>query len=180
MNYYSDYIWKNGIPYGISKLAPEEVRSNKAYKIVMDPYRKRIAIEFYNQGLFDKIIYDSALLDFRHLNPATQAAWQREIMSDTPAITISLLRDQDDRVICIEQCEFEKHLCRKCILRSPHGQLISVHEMYYTFLNDPQNLVILYDSEQRPVMQKQYSSDETTGEFTTLELESWDVTKKKT
>ncbi|MGZ3633348.1 MAG: hypothetical protein ACXU9U_04950 [Parachlamydiaceae bacterium] len=40
--YYRDYIWKEGIPYGIEAIESFETIT---YKIAMDPYRKRIAIE---------------------------------------------------------------------------------------------------------------------------------------
>ena len=64
--YYSDYYWKDGKPYGKDEINPNQ--SPFAYKIVQDPYFKRFSIEKYRQEHFEKNVYDSILLDFRHLS----------------------------------------------------------------------------------------------------------------
>ena len=48
--HYRDYIWKSGIPYGINTV---DVTDTLSYKIPMDPYRKRIAVEEWKVGKFN-------------------------------------------------------------------------------------------------------------------------------
>lgn len=55
--YYKDYQWKDGIPYGINPIA--EITQTDSYKIIADPYFKRISIESYVKGQFSGIVYDS-------------------------------------------------------------------------------------------------------------------------
>lgn len=168
--YYSDYVWKEGIPCGINALNDY---SGKAYKIAMDPYRKRIAIECYEDKQFKAIIYDSGLLDFRHLKPAEQTAWQKITLSENSEKIISAIYNQDDRLILIETYHFEGKLCRRCISTSGHGIVLSEQKIFYRNLGDPFNGVILYDTNQHPVILKQYELDEQ-GEFTDLIEEVWD------
>ena len=108
---YRDYVWREGIPYGID---PIEKDAAISYKIPMDPYRKRIAIEKYIHGIFVGVIYDSAFLDFRHLKLAEQTAWQKQIVEENNEQIISTIRNQDDRLVFIETYHFENHYCREC------------------------------------------------------------------
>jgi ribosomal protein L40E len=172
--YYRDYIWKEGIPYGIEAIESSEAI---AYKIAMDPYRKRIAIEKYVSGNFACMIYDSAFLDFRHLKPAEQTAWQKIILAETEKETIAAIYNQDDRLILTENYHFENQLCRRCISRSGHGIAVCHQEMYYTSLGDPFNGVILFDTNAHPVVFKSYAIDEVSGEFGELIQEVWDGTQ---
>ena len=166
-----DYYWSHGVPKGNSialENAPE------AYKIVDDPYHKRYSVERYRKGRFVEVIYDSALLDFRHLKPAAQQGWQREEITRTDTTIECLLRNQEDRVVFLEKHTFETHLCRKCEVFSPYNMLCSVHQMHYTALGDEWNGVILWDRNQHPVMVKRYQSLES-GEFGELLEEQWEL-----
>lgn len=170
--HYRTYYWKMGRPYGIEKIHSE---SPISYKIIADPYYKRISIEKYHNGQFSKIVYDSIFLDFRHLRSPEQAAWQRVLIQEEDNQMRYLLRNQDDRSILIEIHKFQNHFCCSCAIQSTHGILISTHCMYYTALNDPFNGVILFDSENHPVMQKTYEIHAKTGEFDRLVSEEWNM-----
>lgn len=171
--YYNDYVWKDGIPYGINALNDH---TGMAYKIAMDPYRKRIAIESYENKQFRAVIYDSGLLDFRHLKPAEQTAWQKVTLSESNEKVIAAIYNQDDRLILIETYHFEDRFCRCCISTSGHGIILAEQKIFYKNLGDPFNGVILYDTNQHPVMFKQYENDDL-GEFTDLLEEIWDGKK---
>lgn len=167
--HYKDYKWKNGIPYGIIPL--ETPIESLSYKVISDPYYKRISVEQYDKGAFSKIIYDSALFDFRNLRATEQIAWEKKTLS--PLLTE--IRNHDDRLILIEKYQFEEKRCRRCEICSPHGVNLAVQHMYYTAMKDSFNGVILYDSNTHAVLQKTYDIDENTGEFAALKSESWDV-----
>ncbi|MBA2727620.1 MAG: hypothetical protein H0U49_05545 [Parachlamydiaceae bacterium] len=174
-NFYHNYIWKNGIPYGLG--AGSEEAPADAYKIAMDPYRKRIAIEKWDLGKFVRVIYDSALLDFRHLQPSEQTAWQKVIVQEDSETVISEIRNQDDRTLLIETYSFEKGFCRHCHTHSAHRVPVAEQKLYYKALGDAFNGVILFDSAGRGVMFKRYSCDDLSGEFTDLIDEHWDMQK---
>jgi hypothetical protein len=169
--FYKDYVWKNGKPYGIKPFSPEKEESS--YKIIADPYYKRISIEKYRGNALDKCVYDSFLLDFRHLTLKDQMAWQREIVEETENQQICLVRDQNDRILFMETLFYGDEQCRKCVVSSVHGILLAVHCLFYEHLQDEFNGIILYDSENRLVMEKEYEWDSERGEFTTLVSESW-------
>lgn len=156
MKEYSDYLWKNGVPYGINGELKETT-----YQIISDPYHKWISIEKYFKGDYESTIYDSHLFDFRWLNPEQQTAWQKITINDS-----ALIRNQDHRALVRETYLFEKDKCRECRTYSIHGVLISIQKMRYTFLGDPINQVILYDANEHVVMSKEYNADEA-GDFTT-------------
>ena len=170
---YRNYYWKMGKPYGC-----EEVDASLApfsYKIVSDPYFKRFSIEKYLFAHFDKVVYDSALLDFRHLSLKEQIAWQREVLKEEGDRSICLLRNQDDRAVLMETLTFHQNQCRTCETSSVHGLPIARHRMFYRSLQDPFDGVVLYDLEGRPVMMKIYETDPLTGEFTNLVSEEWNM-----
>ncbi len=172
--YYRDYFWKEGIPYGLdAKENPIDLA--ESYKIVMDPYRKRISIEKYAFGVFISNIYDSALINFRHLSPVEQQGWQKMPLQEKSNGLDCIIRDQDDRVLFIETYTFEQNYCKKCVAKSPHGIILSFQEMHYKILGDKENEVILYDSNQHPVLQKIYEADPQDGEFTNLIREIRDM-----
>ncbi|MFI0435255.1 MAG: hypothetical protein ACH350_05945 [Parachlamydiaceae bacterium] len=176
--YFQDYYWKNGKPYGRNEVNPSV--SPTSYKIVVDPYFKRFSIEKYLFSNFDKIIYDSILLDFRLLTLEDQTAWQRERLKEEKNSSTTLLRNQDDRVILTESLIFENNQCRSCIIRSIHGVRLSTHRMYYRHVNDQFDGVVLYDNEERIVMMKIYDIDVLTKEFTNLLFEEWDIQRYET
>lgn len=151
--YVADYFWKNGIPYPLSYTEAEAAIS---YKIISDPYHKHISIEKYFSGLFSNIVYDSMLLDFRKLQPQWHLAWQRSLLREDAAESVYLLSDHNDRATFIESCFFEDSVCRKCLIHSTHGTLLSTHCLFYTSLQDSFDGVELYDSEGHLVMRKWY------------------------
>lgn len=169
--HYRDYIWKEGIPYGIEAINPS---TPLTYKIPMDPYRKRITIEKYVDGHFESIVYDSAFLDFRHLKPAEQTAWQKVIVSENEQKVVAAIYNQDDRLILFETYSFEKKFCRSCLSTSGQGIPLSNQKMYYKALGDPLNAVILFDINAHPVTFKRYEEDGDSGEFGELVEEIWD------
>ncbi len=178
--HYQDYFWKNGSPYGISSFKPGESEIVGAtYKIVSDPYHKRISIEKYHNGEFTQVVYDSALFDFRHLQPVHQATWQKTAVSESEQLSICHIRNQDDRLILIEEYRFDNGLCRECRASSPQGILLSVQKIYYESLNDPFNGVILFDSNDHQVLKKRYQFDTETQQFTDLLEEQWDIQRQK-
>jgi hypothetical protein len=172
---FEDYVWKNGKPYGIAKKPSH--KNDISYKIIADPYYKRISIEKYNEGSFISIIYDSAIFDFRHLKPAEQNAWQKIIFKDNEIKTTCHIRNQDDRLILIEEYAFENNLCRECRSFSPHEVQISSQKMYYKMFNDPFNGSVLFDTNDHIVMYKTYQADPLTNEFSDLLTEEWDMSK---
>lgn len=167
--FYKDYVWKEGLPHGIQPV--EGASTGSLYKIVMDPYRKRISIENYLDGLFSQVIYDSYLINFRHLNPANQTAWQKE---ELPSGAV-LIRDQDDRIVFKENYIFKNELCRECHISSPHNIPLATQKMFYKVFGDSFDGVILFDKNDHPVMQKIYAFDETTHQFTELLKENWNL-----
>lgn len=172
--HYQDYKWKEGIPYGINALdSPRGIN----YKISMDPYRKRITIEKYQDQTFDTVLYDTAFLDFRSLKSLDQTAWQKSILTESPKQITCLLRNQDDRVVFVEEHHMENGCCRECRVHSPQGYPLSIHKMYYKALGDRFDGVILYDPQFRPVMYKTYQIDPKTSEFSDLIEECWKVEK---
>ena len=171
--YYRDYYWKNGKPCGIELIDPDS--SSHSYKIVSDPYHKRLSLEKYQFTRFEKVIYDSLLLDFRKLTPLDHLAWQREVLKEEDNQTLCLLRNQDDRVVLTETLTFEQNHCRTCRTSSVHGLTLATHRMYYRWMQDPFDGVVLYDLEERPVMMKEYETDLLTGEFTNLLSEEWNM-----
>lgn len=172
--HYTDYVWKQGLPYGINTASSTE---NITYKIVSDPYHKRNSIERYVDGNFKDVVYDSALFDFRQLKLGEQLSWQKTSVAETENTAICHIRNQDDRLVLIEKYTFIKDRCKECHAFSPQGIPISVQKIYYTALNDPFNGVVLFDANDHPVMLKKYKIDEASGEFSDLLEEEWDGQK---
>lgn len=168
--YYRDYFWKEGAPIGKEVLSEP---TGTCYKIVTDPYRKRITVEKYIWGDFDELEYDSLLLDFRTLKLENQLAWEKKILSEDPENSKSLIRDQNDRVILMETYKFNNHRCIECRTYYPMGILVSIQKIFYKEFSDHFNGVILYDAHDRQVMRKEYDIDPITQEFGELLAEEW-------
>lgn len=169
--HFKTYYWDQGSPQGLTKVAsPCEYLIT--YKIVKDPYGKRISLEKYSYGKLSKIIYDSSFLDFRKLNPKEQLAWQKEMIRETENEIEILIRNIDDRVILIEKHKFENRVERECQIFSPHGVHLSTHRIFYKKLGDSFDGTAFYDVEGSPVMIKSYALDEK-GEFGDLIQETW-------
>jgi hypothetical protein len=173
IRHYQNYYWKKGKPYGKAEADP--TTSEVSYKIVPDPYHRRFTIEKYAFGHFREIIYDSFLLDFRHLHSIDQAAWQKVKLEGDPLASKYLLINQDDRAVLIETYLFENNVCRSCQIQSVHGLPIATNQMYYETLGDLFNGIILYDNEKRPVLIKKYEVDAISGEFSNLLSEQLDM-----
>lgn len=168
--FFKDYYWEEGIPKGKGNTEPAE--GHETYKIVSDPYRKRISIEKYHGMILSEVIYDSIFLDFRQLRKGELMAWQTEKIEESLDQMICLIRNQDDRVVFRETHEFKQGYCRQCLVHSPQGTLLSIHKMSYVSFQDPFNGVVLYDANKHQVMMKKYDIDEQ-GSFTNLLEESW-------
>lgn len=162
IQHFKNYYWKEGRPYGI-----EPTNENHYYRIVTDPYHKRYSVEEYEKSKFKRIIYDSNLFDFRALKDPRQASWLKESLSNTE----SLLRNQDDRVVLIEKYTFASDRPRYCHYYIPQGLLVAHHKVFYKDVGDAFDGVILYDTSDRPVMQKSYKVEDE--EFTELIEEKW-------
>lgn len=175
--YYSDYVWKNGKPYGITPIDTPE--KGISYKVVSDPYYKRISIEKYLDLNFTNVVYDSALFDFRSLKPAEQTAWQKSALPENGKNARCAIRNQDDRLILIEEYQFEGIFCRECRSTTPHGVLVAIQKMFYSSLKDPFNGVVLYDINEHPVIFKRYDIDSLTKDFSELIEEEWDMTSAR-
>lgn len=175
--HYCDYLWKNGKPYGIRPV--EGAPAGTTYKVVSDPYGKRLSVEKYRDAEFCRVVYDSALFDFRSLKPAEQTAWQKTPLPANGDKVRCAIRNQDDRLILIEEYEFDGTYCRGCRSTTPHGMLVAIQKMHYTELNDAFDGVVLYDSDARPVVYKRYAVDPLTKEFAELIEEEWDMASAK-
>ncbi|MDP1995258.1 MAG: hypothetical protein Q8K40_08450 [Ignavibacteria bacterium] len=175
--FYLDYYWNKGKPYGVKEV--DEITSPISYKIVVDPYFKRFTVEKYEFGKFNQMIYDSILLDFRHLTTEHQIAWYRKLINEDNDQEVYLIRNHEDRAILLETITYENHLSRICQTQSAIGTNLSIHRMYYESLGDSFNGVILYDIENRPIMKKIYDFDPVQSEFTELLLEEWNMKPKE-
>lgn len=171
--HYATYVWRRGLPYGVNPFKEEGIPHPVSYKVASDPYHKRVSIEKYEGGKFSCILYDSAIFDFRQLKQGEQLAWQKTMIAEGSESATSHIRNQDDRLILIEEYRFEGERCRECKAYSPIGHLISVQKILYKDMGDPFNGVSLYDSVGRSVMSKHYEWDDASKQFTTLIKEVW-------
>jgi hypothetical protein len=153
--YCTDYFWKHGIPYALSKTAS----SPSCYKIVSDPYHKHISIEKYVNENFSCVVYDSSLLDFRQLHPHSQTAWERTFIEESQNFSKAFIRDHNDRLRFIEQCYYKENICTRCEIFSLYGSLLSTHKLFYSSLGDLFDGVELYDSNDHLVMRKYYAAE---------------------
>jgi hypothetical protein len=170
IRHYRDYFWEKGSPRGLEAVEP--LPGLKSVKLISDPYHKHLSIEEYTGETFNRLIYDSRLLDFRHLTPAHQMAWQKEKIEETADQTICLIRNQDDRLLYREVYHFQEKLCRECQIYSLHNLLLSRQKIFYACFGDPFNGIELYDSNSHLVMTKRYAVDEES-QFTDLLEENW-------
>ncbi len=169
--FYKDYFWKKGIPFGTSFC--HNPQGSSTYKVIADPYKKWISIEKYNNEKLDSIIYDSQLFDFRSLSTINQTAWQKEKIKESENTLHCVIRNQDDRIILFENYTFKNGICRECTTTSAHGILVSFQKIYHQDLGDSYNGVILFDANQHPVVKKQYQLDSESKTFTQLLNEEW-------
>ena len=149
---YTDYVWKEGIPKGIAGPQPR-------YEIITDPYGKRYLILDQNHQL----IYDSNVIDFRHLNPRHQQGWSRDALNEDQF----LVRDRDHFPLFIEHHFFKEGLPIECKFYSLSRVLIAVQKIHYVHLGEANNSVTLCDIEGKPILKKEYVVNDQL-EFTTL------------
>lgn len=171
-HHYKEYCWKDGLPMGSEKADSLEGIS---YRILADPYRKWISIEQYRSGVFESVVYDSNLFDFRTLKTLNQAAWLKEKLSENEGHVRCLLRNQDDRAVLVEDYHFQHGKCHECRTTSIHGLPVSHQKILYKEHGSPFNGVILYDANDHIVMEKRYEIDKESGEFGELLSENWNV-----
>ena len=167
-----DYSWKDGRPI-LHRTLKDPLNQGLCFKLISDPYHKHITVEKYKNGLYNSTVYDSKILDFRKLKPVDQTGWSQESIDQKV-----LIRDIDDRVVHIEHHEFEETFCRTCKIYSPQNWLASIHRLYYKKLGDLFNGVVLFDSNEKPVLVKKYAVNEK-NEFTELKLEEWNMSRYK-
>lgn len=169
---FEDYFWKDGMPQG-----RKTTSSGHGFKIISDPYRKRISIERYVQDSFAGVIYDSILLDFRHLKDTDTSRWERILVSKTEGEETCLIRNQEDRLLFSENYYYEDNLCRECHIFSIHGLPLGRQQMFYTTLGDPFDGVFLFDNLEKTVMYKHYEFNPHIQAFDNLIEESWITAK---
>ncbi len=174
--YFSDYYWKNGKPTGRGVVSTPDSETY-CYKIVSDPYFKRISLERYKNGIWDSVLYDSLLLDFRKLNERDQLAWQKEILSEEQDHAVCLIRDQDDRVVFLEKHLISEKMPVSCEIFSPQGTHLANQKINYCFRGDAFNGVTLSDPNGRIILKKIYAFDEHSLQFAELLEEIWDTGK---
>ncbi|SCA62568.1 hypothetical protein SCG7086_AB_00270 [Chlamydiales bacterium SCGC AG-110-P3] len=167
---YGDYYWDDGVPRGRHPISSGNVPLY--YKLVSDPYHKRLSIEEYRSDTFSTVIYDSAIFDFRWLKPAAQVGWQKETISETDTEVISLIRTIEDRVILKEVYSFDGPFCLECHAFSPQDIPVSTQKVHYKSRGDIFNGVVLYDMNNHPVTFKKYETG-TDGQFTHVIEEQW-------
>lgn len=173
---YSDFYWKRGVPLGLKKLQDYQTHSD-AYKIVTDPYRKRFTIENYRFGIFQKVIYDSQLLDFRKLTMSEQVGWEREILSENSHKVEAIIRNMEERVVLLEKYHFEGGVCRECQIFSLQNNHLATQKMFYETLHDSFNGVLLFDATGRRVLKKVYQVNQE-GQFTHLLREEQEINRE--
>lgn len=145
------------------------------YKIVSDPYFKRMSIEKYLSGKFSEVIYDSAVLDFRHLQPIDQLGWEKERIEEDEKRAWFWIRNQDDRIILQEECLFEQGRCRECRIYSPFGSFLSYHRLFYIEMGDEFNGTLLIDCNDRPVFLREFESYNPIEGFHKPVREKWEM-----
>lgn len=155
---YRKYLWKEGKPIGI------EPDLSGSIRIVSDPYGKRFLIEEYLEGRFHRLIYDSALFDFRYLHERHQIGWSKEWLSENRL----LVRNRDHVPLFVEEHVFKEGRPISCTLTTPHGVLFGEQKISYRAFGDPFNGVTLLDRLGLQVIKKVYSVDEA-GEFLDVE-----------
>jgi hypothetical protein len=172
LSHFADYAWVKGQPLGVDRIADPE-RAAHSCRIVSDPYHKRLSVEFYSYGAFKKTPYDSAQLDFRHLNPQSQVAWRRVLLKEEESESLSAVHNIDDRVIFLERAHFLSGHCVRTDILSTQHQLLATQIVHNkrdaSFVG-----VILLDRIEKPVMWKRYRLGED-GEFSEQLEEQWDM-----
>ena len=167
--FFTDYVWINGRPKGRSERL-DESSDALAYKIVKDPYGKRISLERFQSGKFLDCLYDSHLFDFRVLCSKVDSSWQK---IDTGSITepSSWIIDHDDRTIAKEIYHFDKELCTECHIYYPQGPLVAKQKMAYQGKENFLCAIALFDISNHPAGLKIFAPD---GSGACI-FESWDM-----
>lgn len=175
MGVYKDYYWDRGYPMGKEK---QKEKEGRGYRILSDPYHKRLSIERYEGGKYHSTLYDSHLFDFRHLNPQSQVAWHREVLEESEEHLLCAVRNIDDRVIYLEESDYKQGRCLESRIYSPHRVLVGTQKVFYQDRGERWNGVLLRDGGGKVVMWKLYEVGED-GEFAHLIKESWKVVSEE-
>ncbi len=145
--YYRDYTWIKGRPFVTGKGG---VFQGLSYKILSDSYQKKIVIERYQDGAFDRTIYDSSILDFKTIKKSEgKELWYREEIEKG----VALIRDECGRVIALEKFYYNKRNLEQTEIYSPHKVLIARQNFIY--LKDKQELMKFYDVEGKLVFEEE-------------------------
>lgn len=169
---FRDYSWDKGRPIGRIRCAAKETPIS--YKIVHDPYYKRICIERYAWGLFQESIYDSCLLDFRSFRQGKEpVAWERQLIQETDKELRFLVKDEEDRVRFLENHTLESGRTVKGEIFSMHGLFLCSHHLFWRDKGDAWNGLQIWDREGRLVLTKNYTLTPNTGDFADLIAEKW-------
>lgn len=170
--YFREYFWDKGRPFGRGGCTPKEAPIS--YKIVHDPYYKRICLEKYVWGLFQESIYDSFLLDFRSFRQGKEpAAWEKQLVQDTGEQLRFIVKDEDDRVRFFENHTLESGRTVKGEIFSVHGIFLCAHRLFWMSKGDSWNGLQIWDREERLVLTKIYNVSPDTGDFADLIAEKW-------
>ncbi len=150
-----DYQWVKGTVVKISE--------GDRFQILADPYGKRVIIEQHIDGKFQKLIYDSNLLDYRKLNPREKLGWSREELENDRF----LIRDRDHTPVLIEEHVFNGDRPIECRYYSPHLIFLGHQKIFYQEFGDPFDGVTLFDTLNKVVLTKKYAllPDGTFGEL---------------
>lgn len=141
-HYFGDYYWQDGEPKGLGKC---EETASRAYRIVQDPYRKRLSVELYSEGSFQQVLYDSGVFDFRDLKPERQTAWKKEPFGEQKA----LIRNEHDRVILLEDYGAKDSRPGCCMICSPTGLTVAKQEIRGE--GSESEIIVLLDPQRKPV-----------------------------
>lgn len=146
-------------------------------KIATDAYFKRYVIERYKKGIYQETLYDSALLDFRKLDPKIQLGWQKASIQISSEKQVHRLLDLEERTLLLETSFFKEGLCVLTKSHHPQGTLLCENHLFYKQFGSILNCAILLDRIGKPVVIKEYEQD-SCGEFSTLLYENWECKKE--
>lgn len=164
--HFETLFWKAGRPRGKNRIENPSL-AKASYTIIHDPYFKRISVERYSFGIFDKTLYDTALFDARTLKEREQIRWMREEISESESEKVQAVKDETHRTLFLERQEFQEGLPRLCSIFSPHGLLLARNRLFYEALGDSWNGAVLEDVEGRPILKKRYGLNQE-GQFEDL------------
>ena len=170
--YFKEYIWNKGRPMGLKGCDPQ--KTPLSYKIVHDPYYKRICVEKYAFLRFQETVYDSLLLDFRSFRQGKEpAAWERQLLQETETLLQFIVKDEEDRVRFLETHILEAGRTVKGETFSMHGIFLCSHQLFWQSQGDSWTGLQIWDREKNLVLTKRYTTAADSEEFAELIAEKW-------